>query len=68
MSITNQRLIRLPEVLQRVGVSRSTLYCWIKRGQFPRQIALGANSSAWIEADVNAWIAARIAARAQVTV
>ncbi|NII09672.1 AlpA family phage regulatory protein [Oleiagrimonas sp. C23AA] len=37
------RLIRVPEVLSRVGVSRSTLYAMIQRGEFPagRKLCLG---------------------------
>jgi prophage regulatory protein len=34
-------------------------------GQFPRKVPLGANTVAWIEAEVDDWIAERIARRGQ---
>jgi prophage regulatory protein len=34
-----------------------------KRGTFPRRIRLGVNSVGWIESEIEAWIAARSAAR-----
>ena len=46
MSITKpeiakkQRLIRLPEVMQRVGLSNSHIYALQARGQFPKPIKL----------------------------
>jgi prophage regulatory protein len=53
---SHQRLVRIGEVLHRVGVHRGTIYKWIKEGRFPRQIALGANSAAWYETEINEWI------------
>ena len=35
------RILRLPAVLDRTGLSRSTLYRKIQEGTFPKQIALG---------------------------
>ncbi|WP_201752611.1 helix-turn-helix transcriptional regulator [Sphingomonas changnyeongensis] len=56
---SNDRLIRLPEVLRRTGLSRSTIYGWIENGRFPRQVQLSARCVAWYESEVNEWIAAR---------
>ena len=58
--LTRSRLMRLPEVVQLTGVSRSTIYRWIANGEFPRQISLGANTVAWLESDVDDWIQLRI--------
>lgn len=49
------RIIRLPEVLDRVGVRKTTLYAMIKRGEFPAQIKLG-RISGWSEREVQIWI------------
>lgn len=54
-----EKLIRRPEVETRTGLSRSTIYDWIKRGEFPKPVALGARLVAWRESDVNAWLEAR---------
>ena len=52
------RLIRAPEVEHLTGLSRRTIYRKIKVGQFPAVIRLGANSVAWRESEVAAWVAA----------
>jgi len=43
----DRRLLRLPEVRQRVGLSRSEIYRRIRRGEFPTPISLGPKTSAW---------------------
>ena len=57
-----KRLIRLPEVLNMVGLSRSSVYSYIAKGRFPRAINLGERAVAWLESDVQNWISSRIAA------
>lgn len=54
-----ERILRRPEVEARTGLSRSTIYQWMKDGQFPQPIKLGARLVAWRESDVNAWLEAR---------
>lgn len=49
------RIIRLPEVLSRVGLGKTALYGLIKRGEFPEQIKLG-RASGWSECEVQDWI------------
>jgi prophage regulatory protein len=61
------RFERLPEVLRRVGVGRSTLYRWIEAGQFPGPVRLGPNTSAWLASDVDRWIAKRVKQASEVT-
>ena len=56
-------LLRLPEVQRRCGLSRSTIYDLIARGEFPPQVRLGTNSVAFSSAEIDEWIASRIAAR-----
>lgn len=58
-------LERLPQVKARTGLSRSEIYRRIALGDFPRPIKLGERASAWSAAEVDAWIAQRIAARDQ---
>lgn len=53
------RLIRLPEVKRRTGMSTSTIYRWMKSGKFPRSHSLG-YISAWSEAEIDAWIKAAL--------
>jgi prophage regulatory protein len=60
------RLIRLPEVKARVGLSRSSIYLRISEGTFPGPVRLGARSVAWTEPSIDAWIDARIAGESEV--
>ena len=55
------RFLRLPEVLERTGLSRSTIYVRLAAGCFPRPVALGGRAVGWIEAEVDEWIRERIA-------
>lgn len=54
--ITGKRLIRVPEVLSRVGFSRTTLYERIKEGSFPERVKIGLRSVAFVESEIDAWI------------
>ena len=54
------RFLRLPEVLERTGLSRSTIYVRLAEGRFPRPIPLGARAVGWIESEVDEWIRERI--------
>ena len=53
-----QRILRLPEVSARTGLSRSSLYLRINAGDFPAPITLGAGGRAvgFIEAEIDQWI------------
>ncbi|MEB2430438.1 AlpA family phage regulatory protein [Enterobacter sp. R-1.6.2] len=46
--IAGKRLIRVPEVLRRVGFSRTTMYELIKEGRFPDKVIIGARSVAFV--------------------
>lgn len=59
----NPRLLRLPDVLGRVGMSRTSLYESVGAGAFPAPIPIGVRSVAWLESEVSAWIQARVERR-----
>ena len=58
---TAPRFLRLPEVLNLVGVTRSTLYRWMEAEMFPRQISVGGNTVVWAVSDVTKWMQDQIA-------
>ena len=60
---TGLTLERLPAVKARTSMSRSEIYRRIALGDFPRPIKIGERASAWNSAEVDEWIASRIAAR-----
>lgn len=55
-----KKILRLPTVLDRTGLSRTTIYQRQADGQFPKSVALGARSVGWIEAEVEEWITRQI--------
>ena len=54
-------IIRLPEVRQRTGLSRSSIYAMQAAQTFPRAIKLGRRSVGWVESEVQNFIDERIA-------
>ncbi|QMU60788.1 MAG: AlpA family phage regulatory protein [Gammaproteobacteria bacterium] len=51
-----QTVLKLPEVVERVRISRSTIYHNISNNSFPKQIKLGERAVGWLEADINNWL------------
>jgi prophage regulatory protein len=56
---TRVRLLRRAEVERLTGLSRSTLYSWMKEGRFPQPVRLGERIVAWRESDVIEWLESR---------
>jgi prophage regulatory protein len=55
-------ILRRKQVEARTGLSRSTIYLRVAEGSFPTPISIGARAVGWIEAEINDWLASRIAA------
>ena len=53
-------ILRLPTVLNRTGLSRSSIYLRISNGEFPKPISLGGRAVGWLESDINQWLADRV--------
>jgi prophage regulatory protein len=53
-------ILRLPAVKTRTGLSRSSIYLWISKGNFPSPVSLGARAVGWVESEVDDWVAHRI--------
>ena len=50
------KFLRLPQVKQTTGLSKSTIYARIAEGTFPKQIPLGPRLVVWVESDIQNWI------------
>lgn len=59
------KLERLNEVIARTGLGRSAIYDAIAHGAFPVPVKLGPRAIAFVAAEIDAWIAQRIAERDQ---
>lgn len=53
------RLLRLPQVMNLTGLSKSTIHREMNAGKFPRRVRLTSRSIAWRESEVIEWIKAR---------
>ena len=51
------RIIRLKTVINRSGLSRSTVYRKISEGTFPPKVKLSLHGVGWRESELNRWIA-----------
>ena len=61
-SFPSSRLLRLPVVAARVGLSETTIWRLRRRGQFPHPVRISPGCVAWREAAVESWIASRLEA------
>lgn len=57
------RIIRLKEVIDSTGLSRSTMYKYISEGTFPKPVSLGDRCVGWVDSEVYDWILAKIEER-----
>jgi prophage regulatory protein len=51
-----QLLWNIKTVILKTGLSRPSIYRYMKRGRFPPRRRVGPNRVAWLPADVVAWI------------
>ncbi|MBX3562703.1 MAG: AlpA family phage regulatory protein [Sphingomonas sp.] len=51
-----ERILRLAVVLERTGLSRSTLYRKVNSGTFPRQLKISLRCAGWRESEVEEWL------------
>ncbi|PLK22642.1 DNA-binding protein [Porphyrobacter sp. TH134] len=67
MPNTTDRIIRLRTVLDRTGLSRSTVYRKIAEGTFPSQVRISVHGAGWRESAINRWIADPVGYREDIT-
>ncbi|EEW1691648.1 AlpA family phage regulatory protein [Escherichia coli] len=59
------KILRLPEVVKKIGIKRSTIYDWLNPKSprydktFPKQKRLGRQSVGWLESDLDEWLSPR---------
>lgn len=52
-----ESLLRLPEVLERFQIGRSTWYAGVKRGIYPPPVKIGYRTAVWRSSDIDRLIA-----------
>lgn len=59
----NEKILKLPDVIEISGLSRSSIYEYAKKGGFPKPIALGPRSVGWLSSEITEWLVQRTAMR-----
>jgi prophage regulatory protein len=57
------QVMRMKDVVKKIGLCRATIYAMISRGEFPRPIRIGERATGWRESELEAWLANRTSAR-----
>lgn len=52
----SDRILRIKTVLERTGLSRSTMYRKMQNGTFPKNVRISTRCAGWRESAVNAWL------------
>lgn len=58
--MTSNIILRLKDVKQKTGLSKSTTYLFISQKKFPTQITLGFRAVGWLEHEIDEWLSQRI--------
>ena len=48
-------LLTIEDVIEILNVSRSTIYRWLKNGDFPQQHNIGPNTIRWRLSEIEEW-------------
>lgn len=59
----SKRFLRRRAVLHKLGISATSLYNLERSGAFPKHIMITPRCAAWDEAEVDAWLEAKLAAQ-----
>lgn len=52
----SNHFLRLNEVMQRTGLSRTVVYSLISKGEFPKPIRITERCVAWLASAIDAWV------------
>ena len=50
------KVLRLPQVINQTGLSRSSIYLKVQKGDFPKQINISERSVGWLQSDIDTWL------------
>jgi prophage regulatory protein len=57
------RMLRLPEVEAKTGLSRETIFRGGRERWFPKSVKISPAANGWVESEIDAYLQARIAER-----
>ena len=56
--LLKSRFVRIRELCERSGISRTTAWRWVRQGRLPPLRRLGPNTVGWLESEIEEWFAA----------
>ena len=60
MTSNKTNILRLPAVIEKTGLSRSSIYAFIAKDQFPKPIKISSRISGWVEEEIDIHLQNRI--------
>ena len=51
-----KKYLRITQVIQKIGVGKSTIWLWSKEGKFPKPIKISTKVTVWEEEKIDEWI------------
>ena len=58
--MSQNRFIRMPDLRQKVGLSKSQIYKLIQQGEFPEPVKFGRKVSVWTDSEVEEWMSSKL--------
>jgi prophage regulatory protein len=49
-------LYRISQLVDRLNISKSTIYLWVSQGKFPPSFKIGGGTSVWNEEEISEWV------------
>lgn len=57
------RLLRLPEVILKVGIKKDSIYKRMAKNEFPKPVSLGGRAVAWVGSEIDQYISDKVSDR-----
>ena len=58
--MSEKKLLRLPQVMELTAAARSTIWKWVKEGEFPQPVKLSPRVTVWRLSEIEEWIESKV--------
>ena len=59
-NVQSKQILRLNDVIKKIGLSRSSIFKMIDANSFPQSISLNERAIGWLASEIDDWIDSRI--------
>ena len=56
MQQNNTDIINIAQMCRKIGKGRTTLFCWVRDGKFPKPLMIGSRTLGWTTAQYDQWL------------